>query len=361
MLTTSKPAPLKRLTVTTGFPSPSDAKKRGSEQSVLKNHKQDMLDAIAIAAQSGDFIDALIEVQQLPEPSYNDEQWQLLSELLTVLPDLLAELQWVFAQHRQVDFTEIAERAQRALGTSDEPTDLALAMDLGLQHVLVDEFQDTSQTQFTLFKRLVDGWTPDDGRTFFAVGDPMQSIYRFRDGDVTLFSQAQQHGIGPVALESLTLSVNFRSAPQLIDWVNQTFTRIFPDRADPDTGAVPYSPSQAFLKKPGRIDVHALVDAQDNQEASLVAELCAQAIRDDSEHKVAILVRSRSHAVPVLAGLREAGLPYQSVDMDPIGERAVVRDLVSLVLAFRYPHDRLHWLAVLRSPSVGLTLQDLHP
>lgn len=360
VLLTNDSKPRKQLTVKLGFPPESDAGRRGRDKATLKIHKQDMLEAIRDAAQSPTFFDALAEIRKLPEPVYADEQWELLSELLSVLPGLLVELQWVFAQRKQVDFTEIAERAQRALGTLDEPTDLALAMDLSLKHVLVDEFQDTSQTQFALFARLVGGWTADDGRTFFAVGDPMQSIYRFRDADVTLFGQAQEQGVGPVRLEPLTLSVNFRAAPRLIEWVNNTFAGVFPDRADPDTGAIPYSASSAFLGKTGDIQFHPLLDTQDNQEALLVAELCASAIKDDKQHQVAILVRSRTQVIDILAGLRDSGLAYQSIDMDPVGERGVVRDLVALVLALRYPHDRLHWLAVLRSPFVGLTLCDLH-
>lgn len=359
-LLTANSEPRKRLTIREGFPSPGTAKKRGCEKSLLELHKQNMLQLIEVAAQSPAFIAALKEVRKLPNPQYQDEQWELLCELLTVLPDLLVELQWVFSQRKQVDFAEVAERAQRALGTSDEPTDLALAMDLSLKHVLVDEFQDTSQTQFSLFARLVHDWSADDGRTFFAVGDPMQSIYRFRDGDVTLFAQAQQQGIGSVALEPLTLSVNFRAAPQIIEWVNETFSVIFPDKADPDTGAVPYSPSDAFLDTQGRIDIHPLIDADAKQEARLVAHLCQQAIAVDAQHQAAILVRSRSQAVHILAALRDLGLAYQSIDMDLIGKREVVQDIVALTLALRYPHDRLHWLAVLRSPFVGLTLHDLH-
>lgn len=350
----------KSVTKTIGFPAKSDAKKRGVPAVVLEDHKQQMLEILESVRNAPEFVEALVEVCSLPYPRYQDDQWELLSELLSVLPHLLLELQLVFSERGVVDFAELSERAQWALGTDEEPTDLALSMDLSLKHVLVDEFQDTSQTQFRLFSQLVRGWDHDDGRTFFAVGDPMQSIYRFREGDVALFGQARDYGIGPVMLEPLTLTVNFRAAPTVIDWVNDSFSAIFPKRADPDSGAVPYSLSVAHLQNEGTVTVHPLIDKDKQAEATLVAQLAAEAVQSDPEHRVAILVRARGQAADIFAALRQHGLAYQSIDMDLVGDRPVVRDLLSLCLAFRYPHDRLHWLSLLRAPFVGLTLSDLH-
>jgi len=359
-LLTSKPEVRKGVTKAIGFPAKSDAKKREVDASLLESHKQEMVVILDVVRDSPDFVEALIEVCSLPYPRYGDEQWQLLSELLSVLPDLLTELQIAFSERGIVDFPELCERAQRALGTEDEPTDLALSMDLSLKHILVDEFQDTSQTQFRLFEQLVSGWSEGDGRTFFVVGDPMQSIYRFREGDVALFGQARDTGIGPVKLTPLTLSVNFRASPVVVDWVNESFKRIFPAREQADSGAVPYASSKAHLTVEGSVTVHPLIDVNKLDEALLVANIAHQALTDDPDHQVAILVRTRGQAAEIFAALRAADLPYQSIDMDLVGERAVVRDLLSLCLAMRYPHDRLHWLALLRAPFVGLTLHDLH-
>ena len=108
----------------------------------------------------------------------------------------------------------------------DAPTDLLLALDYRIRHLLVDEFQDTSFTQFELLRRLTAGWSEGDGRTLFVVGDPMQSIYRFREAEVGLFLLAWHHGIGSVPLEPLTLSANFRSQAGIVDWVNTAFARV---------------------------------------------------------------------------------------------------------------------------------------
>ena len=113
--------------------------------------------------------------------------------------------------------------ALRALGTPDEPTDLLLSLDVRVHHLLVDEFQDTSNSQWELLERLTAGWEAGDGRTVFVVGDPMQSIYRFRDAQVGLFLHARRAGLPGVKLEPLTLSTNFRSQAKIVEWVNQVF------------------------------------------------------------------------------------------------------------------------------------------
>src|SRR6185312_3063120 len=117
----------------------------------------------------------------------------------------------------------------QALGTDEEPTDLALALDYRIRHLLVDEFQDTSQSQYELLTRLTAGWHAGDGRTLFLVGDPMQSIYRFREAEVGLYLRARREGIGGLKLEPLTLTANFRSQAGLVEWVNRTFRELLPD------------------------------------------------------------------------------------------------------------------------------------
>src|SRR6185295_2005168 len=113
------------------------------------------------------------------------EQWEVLGAMLELLPRAAAHLKLVFAEAGETDFTEVAQGAVRALGAIDDPSDLLLALDSRIQHILVDEFQDTSVSQWELLSLLTSGWQQDgemsDGRTLFLVGDPMQSIYRFRE------------------------------------------------------------------------------------------------------------------------------------------------------------------------------------
>ena len=190
-----------------------------------------------------ELIERLARVRKLPAPQFTDPQWQAVEAAVSVLKLAVAELQLVFRERGRVDFAELSIRASAALGQVDAPEDLALALGQRIQHFLIDEFQDTSATQFELLEKLTAGWEPGDGRTLFLVGDPMQSIYRFRQADVSLFLKARLQGIGRIRLEPLTLSVNFRSRPGIVEWVNRTFQSILPASDDLDSGAVAYSAS----------------------------------------------------------------------------------------------------------------------
>ena len=101
----------------------------------------------------------------MPEERYTDDQWEVLGAILELLPRAAAQLKLVFAERGETDFTEIAQGAVRALGTPDNPTDLLLALDTRIKHILVDEFQDTSYSQYELLEKLTSGWERDDGRT----------------------------------------------------------------------------------------------------------------------------------------------------------------------------------------------------
>src|SRR5688572_16324825 len=182
---------------------------------------------------------ALEALLRMPEERYADDQWQTLGAILELLPRAAAHLKVVFGERGETDFTEVAQGAVRALGSPDNPTDLLLALDTRIKHILVDEFQDTSYSQFELLERLTSGWEAGDGRTLFVVGDPMQSIYRFREAKVALFLQAWERGLGTVELERLTLTTNFRSQAGLVDWYNTSFPHILPPQADTASGAVP--------------------------------------------------------------------------------------------------------------------------
>lgn len=304
---------------------------------------------------------ALDGVRDLPPPRYDDSQWEVLQSLIAVLPLAVAHLHLVFRVQRQVDFSAVAQAALRALGEDDAPTDLALALDYRIRHLLVDEFQDTSHAQFDLLTRLTAGWEPGDGRSLFIVGDPMQSIYRFREAEVALYLRARRAGVGSVQLEPLRLVTNFRSQQGVIDWVNDAFARLLPEREDMASGAVTFSASQAAnppLCGPAVV-THPLIDVDAQAEAKLVVDLVRAARAEVEQRSVAILVRSRAHLAALVPALKAQGLRPHAVDIDALNERSVIGDLHALTRALMHPADRVAWLSVLRAPWCGLTLADL--
>ena len=318
-----------------------------------------LLDALA---GQDELRDALQDMRRLPPPAYADAQWEALGAIARLLPLAAAQLKLVFQSRGRVDFTEVMHGAALALGAEDAPSDLALALDYRIRHLLIDEFQDTSISQYELIARLTAGWEPGDGRTVFAVGDPMQSIYRFREAEVGLFLRARAEGIGSVGLEPVALGANFRSQAGIVDWVNASFARLLPRHEDIATGAVPYTASVATrAAAPGdAVSVHALIDADPGEEAQRVFDIVERERSADAAARIAILVRSRPHLNAIVARLKRGGVRFRAIEIEALGERPVVQDLLALTRALSHPADRVAWLATLRAPWCGLTLADLH-
>jgi len=303
--------------------------------------------------------EAFAAVGRLPPPRYADDEWGRIATVLSLLPTLEASLHGVFAEAGEMDFAQGTLAALKALGDGDAPTELLLRLDLAVDHILVDEFQDTSFAHLELMRRLMAGWTEGDGRTVFAVGDPMQSIYRFRGAEVRAFVDAQEAGaIEGVAVEPLTLRRNFRSQAGLVAWTNATFPGVLGATNDAWGGRVAFADAvparEAVDPEPCTVD---FADDPADEARRVVAHV-REAI--DAERDVAILVRARSHLATILPALRAAGIAYAAVELDALAERSAVRDVVALAHALVQPGDRLAWLAVLRAPWCGLALEDLH-
>jgi ATP-dependent helicase/nuclease subunit A len=329
-----------------------------------KAHKQTLCQVIAAI---GD-VSALHQVRYLPNLN-QQENWEMVNALSKLLNLAVAKLWLVFQHNNEVDFAEIASRATLALTDHfGEPTELALKLDYQIQHLLVDEFQDTSPSQIALIEQLTKGWQTDDGRTLFCVGDPMQSIYRFRKAIVGLFLQAAERGIGDIPLTRLTLYRNNRSHPAVVSWINNTFQNIFPSADSMAQGAISYRPFTATKSdaSDAGIYIHPIVSPAD-ESAELAKQREAETIiriieSTKKEQKIAILVRSKKHLSALVSMLRRdyKHIAFQAVEIEALEDRQVVQDLLSLTHALHHRADRVHWLAILRAPWCGLNLADLY-
>jgi ATP-dependent helicase/nuclease subunit A len=366
-----------------GFPAASSTNDH-SKKSLYEAMKQQMGEILSDLESHEELRNAFQNLLTAPPSHYTDQQWLMVAALIEFLPILAAQLQLVFKEQGKVDFIEVAQSALRALGELDSPTDLTLALDYQIQHILVDEFQDTSINQYRLLERLTAGWQDGDGRSLFLVGDPMQSIYRFRKAEVGLFLRARHEGIGSIKLTSLHLSTNFRSDSGIVNWINSVFTEVFPTHEDLSIGAVTFSPCEASDSSESNKDTdeeanemhlttdslvsrdtstviqQMLFDKDDQIEAERVVDIIKNTWNDSPNHSIAILVKARTHLFDIITQLKLADIPYHAVEIDPLGQRPMIRDLLALTRALHHRGDKLSWLTIFRAPWCGLSLIDLH-
>jgi ATP-dependent helicase/nuclease subunit A len=351
-----------------------------------KAHKEALTTLIAELQQDSHAETAIAQLRQLPSPKQSEDIWQMIATLAQLLHIAVGELWLVFQAKGEVDFVEVANRALLALeDISGNTTELAMKLDYRIQHLLVDEFQDTSPSQIKLIQALTNGWQPDDGRTLFCVGDPMQSIYRFRKANVGLFLQTAQYGIGDIILKPLKLWRNNRSTPEVVAWVNTTFPSVFPEQDSTTRGAIQYRPFVATKSSEdgAGVTVHAMIHNKHSGhseteastgtetygendirqlEADRIIHIIQQTRLEKPDAKIAVLVRARNHLKALVTEIRRKHptLSFQAVEIEELANRQIVQDLLSLTYALHQRADRVHWLAILRAPWCGLTLADLH-
>ncbi|MGB6193227.1 MAG: UvrD-helicase domain-containing protein [Terracidiphilus sp.] len=345
------------------------------------------------------FGEALANLRSLPPARYTEEDWRIIRACFTLLRHAVGELITAFAEAGTVDFIEIAQIAQRVLTGSDEqPSDAAIDIADRIRHLLVDESQDTSRRQHRLLGSLVAAWPDAAGRTLFVVGDPMQSIYFFRDADAELFMRLRDAGLdvdgeAPLLLDPVRLSANFRSTPDLVDQLNAAFTSCFAQDDGSGIDFVPAVPARertpalapsldlhvSFMpqtrsgnaagsgdteKKQRVADERAA--ARDAETAGIVSMIrkhrnrIESAKRNGAKYRVAVLGRTRDALAPIALALRDSAIPFRAVELEKLRDRPEVLDVLSLARALFNSFDRVAWLGVLRAPWCGLSLSELH-
>jgi len=377
------------LNVNNGFPATSDGK-------AAKERFSEFVENLAL--ESG-FLAALSAFQRPMPLGYTEPEWELIRQCFAVLRQAAGQLQVVFAETGSVDFTEVAQIALRILAPENGfPSDFAMRQADSIRHLLIDEFQDTSRNQHELLSRLIAAWPEREGRSCFCVGDPMQSIYGFRDAEVELFERARTHGLEmprwsdaePLRFEFVPLRANFRTVPSLVSDLNGHFERIF---AEDDGSGVRFSAAEAHRESisSARTELHlaftqtgkdddanflaanteATRETQLNEIVALVRSklASAQRIRDvasqnpndnPEKYRIAVLGRTKNSLIPIAEVLREAGIAFRAIDLVPLRERPEVLDALSLARALLNTADRTAWLGVLRAPWCGLSLAELH-
>ncbi|MBB5065482.1 exodeoxyribonuclease V subunit beta [Granulicella mallensis] len=361
---------------------------------MLPKYEKEQLVQLIESIQNDRLLEALHALRALPPARYPDGQWEVAKALFRLLLHALAELKVLFAERGECDFAELALAAREALRADEGPADLAGSSGATLRHLLVDEMQDTSSSQYELIELLTRSW---DGhsQTLFLVGDPKQSIYLFRQARVERFMRTMQEAsLGDVPVGVLRLTSNFRSQATLVEDFNGDFSRIFPG-ADATLSSeaidVPFVAATAVRQKTESEGIvwHTAIlgeeeggeemeSAPTNNPRNDHALLEARRIRQIVEHwqqkplpegrtqpwRIAVLARARRHLAPIVAEFQRSDaehspIPFRAVKVEALDERPEVLDALALTRALLHPADRVAWLAVLHAPWCGLGIADL--
>ncbi|WP_299700562.1 double-strand break repair helicase AddA [uncultured Tateyamaria sp.] len=297
-----------------------------------------------------------------------------------------------------LDFDDLIQKAQQLLSDDRVAAWVLYRLDGGIDHILVDEAQDTSPTQWDVIRRLAEEFSSGEGartdvtRTIFVVGDKKQSIYSFQGADPREFDRMQSEFGSKLAesdqkLWGRSLDFSFRSSPAILNLVD----KVFGTESGAGFGDGQHIAFNADL--PGRVDLWPLVpkpektperewyDPVDRRspehqfrtlamavagqikqmldEGTLIPD--AKGSRPVQPRDFLILVQRRGGIFPdIIRACKELELPIAGADRLKVGAETAVRDLGALLSFLATPEDSLSLATALRSPLFGWSEQDLY-
>ncbi len=287
-------------------------------------------------------------------------------------------------KHGVLDYPDLLERTLKLLGQMEEFSRSRYRLESRYEHVLVDEFQDTSRAQWRLVRELVRAWAAGEGLThgpippsIFIVGDRKQSIYAFRDAEVTVLDAAAQfvNALRPDAPARAAITRSYRSVHELLMFVNDICAAVekAPDRPD----AFRYTENDAFPvieDAPHDSDAIGVITADsDRDQAELVAAEIARLIEERAAVRdrhtgvrrpigpgdIGVLFRTRESHSLFEAALARRGVPYYVYKGLGFFDAEEVKDVLALVSYLADPHSNLRAAAFLRSRIVRISDEGL--
>ena len=356
-------------------------------------------------ARIGDLADRIDRVMEAVALARPDRQRLALLDRTLALIDFarvfLARYAATKLQRGALDFDDLIAKAGRLLTDSGVAPWVLFRLDGGIDHILIDESQDTSPAQWAVIRALTsefaagDGARPERMRTIFVVGDKKQSIYSFQGADPDEFDRMQAHFAERLAgarqqLIQLSLEHSFRSAAEILRIVDETFR--------PDPSGLVDPPSHIAFRQalPGRVDLwpaepkaeppeqptwHRPVDrrAPDDPNVVLAGKIAAEIVRmkrDETvpvwrggtalsrpvrEGDILILVQRRSDLFhQIIRACKAAELEVAGADRLTIGHELAVKDIIAVLRFLSLPEDDLSLAAALKSPLFGWSEQALY-
>jgi ATP-dependent helicase/nuclease subunit A len=305
---------------------------------------------------------------------------------------------WRAAKHRAgvIDYDDMIAAAARLLGEPGAADWVRFKLDSRIDHVLVDEAQDTNLLQWQVIRALVEEYFSglgqrDQFRSLFVVGDFKQSIFGFQGADPQIYADMKDDfhlmcEAEPERWKELPLSVNFRSVPAILDVVDRVIGHVGPSQFDPQ-GVEPHVAHKPgaglvmlwppLLPDAGSADEDGDEDGAEDDEAPPLAQdidmarriaatvagwlapetalILPASGRRAAAQDILVLVRKRSGLMNALVtALHEAGVPVAGADRLNLAEPLAVADLLALVQFACQPDDDLTLAALLVSPFCGL-------
>lgn len=337
-------------------------------------------------ALTAQYLDALEHLRERDWLAINDAVFRCGTALLD-------EFQAAKRRRSLLDFTDIEWQARQLLARSEAAAFVLHRMDARYRHVLVDEFQDTNPLQWqALLAWLRASLEAENAPSLFLVGDPKQSIYRFRRADARLFERAADYLRDHHAAEVHEMNVSRRCAPAILEAVNAVFSAAgadFPGFVAHDAHRrdlpgwverLPLAPRPARAAGGAAFDaplrdplVEPLADDEERARAE-EARAVAGRIRDIVGHwaidadgaarhvrfgDVMLLLRTRRHVIAFEEAFRAHGIPYVTSRKGGLLDRLEVLDMEALLRFLVAPFSDLDLARVLRSPLFSVSDDEL--
>lgn len=283
---------------------------------------------------------------------------QATAALAQLIEPLFETYKLIKLEQGLCDFDDLEATALAMLMNDEQRAYMQQKLDTRVRHLLVDEFQDTNPVQWNILKLWLQDYSGDDKPSVFLVGDPKQSIYRFRRAEARLFNHARTWLVENFAAKTLESDTTRRCAQAVVDVVNTVFE---PGQTRGQTAFRTHaSLAGASDSSLSGLNIYPKLLKEDGgpDEAKRVVQTLQQWLGNGSINnlsEVMVLVRAHKSGVPLMAALREAGLAYTIKDKGERYTSQVWLDTIALLGFLNDPHVNLHVLELLRCPLIGLS------
>lgn len=281
--------------------------------------------------------------------------------LQILLPHLIAQYQTLKTEQGLCDFDDLEWTACRLLRDENQSAYMQQKLDQRIRHILVDEFQDTNPVQWSILRHWLEGYGSDGRPSVFLVGDPKQSIYRFRRAESRLFEYAKNWLVVHYDAKVILSDSTRRCCPEVIEVINRVLVE--GDRK----GQTPFrthgssNPDSQSDGHPGML-LYPVVAYEPEEEELNEAKLMVSALQTmkatgEIEHygQMLVLVRSHANAAKLVPELRLAGIAHQLKDRGERYDSLIWSDTQALFGWLEAPEDNFSFLQLLRSPLIGVS------